>query len=933
MTETTVTRKQKFILHGLAFILPMVILGVAFALHEVYPFGDRQLLVTDYWHQYYPFLRDHWTRLREGGSLLWSWNAGGGHDYLAHFAYYLSSPLNFLIVLFPQSALREVLMVFTLLKTGFAGLFMSFFLVGTMKKYDVLLPIFSIFYALCAFILGYYWNIMWHDTIALMPLVLLGVHSLVKEGKYRLYIGSLALAVFANFYIGLFVCIMVAFVFFIRLFVEKVKGRLLVRRFLLMTIATAVGIGMSAMILLAAYSALSNSYRSETAFPEFRLYNHFAAVIGNFIPFTPPTSLDGLPNLYSGLLSIMLLPVFLSAKKIALKEKLVYLVLLVFLILSVNINILNFIWNGFTVTNMLPFRFSFIVSFVLVFMAYKAYHATKDNFALSDVLEMGIAALFFHSIALLGGQHITYIIYSGLLSVIYVALFATLVYVKDKQMIKFIIFAVVLAEISYTAYLGVAQVGTTTRNNFPNDYEQIQTLLDARRPDEIDFFRTELARPRTLNSPSAYGFNGLSLFSSFANVSATEFMENIGLLGWPRGNRYTYSATTPLANAFLNVRYVIARSEQPLEGGQFWDWVDRADNNHLYRNRFALPFGFAVHPDIIYYEGNARNPIMAQNDLFRRATGLDGDLFTFMWSQRPFTDDFDVEMGDFGRYTFNLREEADLDNASLTFEYVIQTSGFVYGFFNFHNINNIHLTHQGLALQSVEVRRPYIFSVGFFSEQDFLTLRADTEMESGSGTLYMARLDDALFEEGFQILNSETLELTHFSDTAFGGNITVSEPRILYLSLAYGGNWRATVNGQPAEILPIGGAMAGLALQPGTHVIEFHYRNSLVNLGLTVSAISTVIYGVILWFSRKNKNIFENFFDRILPILPEPEPEPVLADAIETDETTTADADETLPPLEDVTPVSPVKSKEHPPLEQPDAITNDEVINEDESSQ
>lgn len=41
----------------LSFCIPMLLLAVGFVLQQVHPFGDRQILVTDFWHQYYPFLR------------------------------------------------------------------------------------------------------------------------------------------------------------------------------------------------------------------------------------------------------------------------------------------------------------------------------------------------------------------------------------------------------------------------------------------------------------------------------------------------------------------------------------------------------------------------------------------------------------------------------------------------------------------------------------------------------------------------------------------------------------------------------------------------------------------------------------------------------------------------------------------------------------
>ncbi|MCL1975724.1 MAG: YfhO family protein [Firmicutes bacterium] len=124
--------------------MPIIILGTAFALNGVYPGGGRQIIVGDFWIQYYPFISDFWHKLREGGSLLWSWTDGAGHDYLAHMAYYLASPFNFLVALFPHKLLGGVLTTFLLVKLGLAGLFMGMYLRYIAKREDMLLPFFSL---------------------------------------------------------------------------------------------------------------------------------------------------------------------------------------------------------------------------------------------------------------------------------------------------------------------------------------------------------------------------------------------------------------------------------------------------------------------------------------------------------------------------------------------------------------------------------------------------------------------------------------------------------------------------------------------------------------------------------------------------------------------------------------------------------------------
>lgn len=93
----------------IAFFLPFVLMTIGFAIMEVSPFGDKQILVTDLWHQYYPFLVDFQDKLKHGRSLFWSWTQGGGVNYFSLMSYYLAGPMNFLCVFIPSQWLRNFL--------------------------------------------------------------------------------------------------------------------------------------------------------------------------------------------------------------------------------------------------------------------------------------------------------------------------------------------------------------------------------------------------------------------------------------------------------------------------------------------------------------------------------------------------------------------------------------------------------------------------------------------------------------------------------------------------------------------------------------------------------------------------------------------------------------------------------------------------------
>ena len=183
---------------ALAFFLPFIGLLCVRLVCSLTFDGAYSLLYSDCYHQYFPFFKAFRAALRSGESLLHSWNVGLGMDYLGLIAYYLASPLNLLSVLLPESWMLGYFSLLMPVKLGLAGLFFAVFLKKVFERDDLSITLFGSFYALCAWALGYQWNIMWLDTFALLPLVILGMVQLLKNQRFVLYTLSLLAVFFRN---------------------------------------------------------------------------------------------------------------------------------------------------------------------------------------------------------------------------------------------------------------------------------------------------------------------------------------------------------------------------------------------------------------------------------------------------------------------------------------------------------------------------------------------------------------------------------------------------------------------------------------------------------------------------------------------------------------------------------------------------------------
>jgi uncharacterized membrane protein YfhO len=720
---------------------------------------------------------------------------------------------------------------------------------------------------------------------------MLGVHKLVREGRFQLYVLSLSLAIIFNFYIGVFICIFTAIWFFALCYVQKLSRREFLKKLLYMATFSALAIGITAFITLPAYKALQQTFAAiyGNQFPDaLQLRHSFFDILGNFVAFMPPTVVTGLPNLASGMVSVMLLPVFLLSQKISRKEKLAYALVTAFMVVSTNVNVLDYMWHGFSYPTGLPARYSFLISFVLVVMAYRAFLLVGE-LRKRDIVAIAGATALFLIMATLGQQEMKHVVWSAVLSGAYLCLFIWAYINKDKStlrlldqekklaMVKLVFFAVIIIELMLSSYIGVKTVGTKERENYPPQYSSMQELLDKRQPMENDFYRTDSIWRWSYNDTSLYGYEGISVWANTINAGATNFMEGIGLTCSTINNSYYYVKTSPLTDAFLNMRYCLDYNFKPSDSSIFWRRLAAKDGVYLLENNYHLPLGFMVNEETAGYRGFAGipyrsqydafgrvvasyaemlnkesfikngspdTPFSAQNDLFHKATGLEGNLFSTFDCVNIESDNCKILNQEPGKYTFTALNKSK--DSVFIFDYEMPLDGCLYLYVWVEGAGEARIALENQALHDIVIYNPYIYYAGSFRAGDLVSVAAQSETHSGEIWIYAAVIDQTLFKQGFAMLADEVLELTEFTDTKINGNITVLEDGLLYTSIPHAGLWRAFVDGNEAEITTIDGAMAALNLSAGYHTIEFRYHNSSLITGIIISVIAVLLFMVLI---------------------------------------------------------------------------------------
>ena len=916
MRITKQTENKRLYL-ALSFAVPCCSMLILMLIAGYTPFGDRSMLYSDMWHQYFPFFKAFREALRSGDSLLYSWSVGMGLDYLGLFAYYLASPLNLLSILLPEGWVLGYFGLLVPIKLGLAGLFFAIFLKNHFGRNDISLVVFSGFYALCAWALGYQWNVMWLDTFAVLPLVVLGTLSLLKERKFILYTISLFLAVYCNYYIGFFVCIFTLLVFICyEICCCKSAGRFF-RDLMWMGICTIFAIGMTAFITLPAYASLQNTQSSVNTFPEgFSMnivtatenykaakaawadYNtakemEQAGLFGLWIAAMKPSLLaifegmgmvagnmsgglehsykEGLPNLYSGVGTITMAFLFLTAEKVKLKEKLCCLGLLVFFMISFLIRQLDYIWHGFHFTNMIPYRFSFLFSFVMLYMAYRTFLLRK-SFKLWQIIPAGMLTI---CIFLCSEQRTdtVFLVYNIVFFLLYMAVFvlgrinfpapdrkdraAVKEYCAERRARKSYLGLVLVGVMALELAINVVNFGVrfpyTGISNYPKGTVDTESMINYMNEDDDLFYRAEVTHTQTLNDGALNSYNGISTFTSSANVKATLFMQKMGFAAKNTYNRFSFEESSPVANLFLNLKYMIERDGN-VEDNPYFSIVHSRENVYLLENTAYLPLGFLAEKELgDFVFQTMPNAFAFQNALFSAATGMeeevwnldDGKLLTLEANGTGITGE---SSEGYCAYTNGSAQ------TTLVYRYDFYKSGFFCVDMNMSARNSFQVWLNGAQLYSESLSLPQSMAVSQVNPGDYVEIKITCKAnEKGNITIRGALLDDGVFRAGYEILAASTLELTDFSNTEIKGTIDCDRDGLLYTSVPQNGeNWSVTVDGKEAPIKLVGDCMIGIALTEGQHQITMTYSNRAYQLGLSISILCLLGFAelILLWYFK-----------------------------------------------------------------------------------
>lgn len=855
----------------IAFIIPVIIMGIYFAYRQMAPFGSNSILTVDLGQQYvdfFAYFRNIF--LHHPSSLLYSFSKGLGGEMWGTNSYYLFSPLNFILLFFPGKFLSSGILLLLLVKYGLAGLAFCWLLEREHLQSAPRCFAFSTAYALMGWMIANQLNILWLDVLFILPPVIAGLLQLSRDGSPWLYISWLTFAMIDNYYmawmISLFTILFVLWLAARQTTSWRAQLRFLVR-YLMSSLRAAL---LSAIVLLPTIYSLTQSKGTYTEQKiKWVTEYHPVKILAKLVPgsFNFSQMPSGQPNIYVGMLMTIGALLYFIHSKDRWQAKIVAFIITIFLVCSFFLQPLDLLWHLGQFPVWYPSRFSFVFCFWIIWLAAVIL---QPNFSIKWSTALGLTVLLLicgwslvkqnKNISYINGSQIA--LGAGFFAITVILL---MLHRHDSPRLMDALFVLLaILDVTTSAFVSLNHLSYVSQPEFGNYTTAMNDAVRQTKSRNHSVYRIAKNFMRTKDDPFQADYYGGEHFGSTMEPTVSAFM---GSTGNPSGDGFiTYSNGTQVTDSLLGFKYFLqARHHGEQNGNSVLPITStRADWNHvttkrrtklvnIKQNSSALPLAFGASKLAINQHLVTLDPLNYQSQIFQSLAGHTNVHPLF-------------EVQNFDRVNFTNVQEAKqitgttftksnpLSNASVTLHFTPTSNDSYYLTLgpNVKSVANIELNghqldqyptyHNTIVVNVASQAKGKPISIKFTLKKQAMWLQ--------NVSLY--KLNQSRFQKSLHTLQQEPLHITHHCQNQIQGTVTIKKAHhFLMTTIPAAPGWHVQVDGQTAHTFKVFGTFMGIPIAPGTHHVTMTFIPPLLILGTIISGITIIVSGSWEWYRRR----------------------------------------------------------------------------------
>lgn len=842
----------------LAFIIPALIMLLIFIIGDFAPFGNVSVLVADMRYQFVDYIGYMKSVFFGNNDMFYTFSKTFGGDMMGFASYYLFNPFFLILLPFPNDMLPVGIVIMLIITSGFMGLNFHLMLRAIWgNRFSSV--IFSTAYAMMGFNMAYINCIHYFFSIMMLPIIILGLFRIMTGRRPNIiYIGSVALSVISCYYIGYMILIFTAAFFICMLASDTIEykdNKDRIKNAWTVFYSTILGIGISAFSLLSVLFSLEGQKKAIIKGLMFdRTFSIIEFFSGLYTGSFRGNISDGLPVIYSGVITVLFVFFYFFNKTIKLRQKICALILFTFLIVGYWIDAFNVMWHGFAHPIGFPYRNSFLFSFLMLFVGYSGFVHIKEGFKKKNANIIVVIFVIYSAFLYLTGNK-----YAGPKSILitYLTLAAALILIvamneKNRYVIPAVagLFVLQFADslyngsVSLDAYFEDKYSREESIDEYRDYIDSTQKMVDYVNAQDSSFFRMDKLFRRSNNDPLMFAYNGLSHYSSCETDQVKTFM---GRMGFRNNESWAFygDASTGFADCFMGLKYLLSPFD---ETSKPYKSIYSQDERYIYCNPYALSLGFGMDESVKYANMKEKDPFKLQNDIAGRFSQTNYQIY------RP------VKISEIRLN--NVSEERNIytkidpeQEGSIEYILSITSDDFIYMYADAPHIQNTNLYINGD--EKGNYFSQYDWSIregGYYKPGELVSIKFTVEDDS-------LEIDDIYFYyESKQVLKawyrdavSTSCNVTKITSSHLKADVDVSETNdYIVFSIPYEEDWKIKIDGEKVKPFKVMDALLAVKISGGKHEIDLRYIPAGIKVGMPVSVISILIALITLIVNRKN---------------------------------------------------------------------------------
>ncbi|MDK6802972.1 YfhO family protein [Lactobacillus mulieris] len=777
----------------------------------------------------------------------YSFSNGLGGSMIGNWSYYLLSPLNFIVLLFPASKITLALYTIIWIKVMLAAGSFCYAIQKLTKLSATLAIMVSISYALSSYTIFYMGNLMWLDAIVFLPLLILLTQNFAIGIRKFIYPIILAITILANYYTSYMIGLFLVAYFLYNSFLTFKTWNVFFKNLAYFVLYSITG------ILLTLFIELPTLFNLK----ETKLSTHYA--ITNYsIPkliFNIPSNIffgannTQLPLIYTSSLILLLTITYFFNTHIQLKSRIATLILLLFTCSGLLSNKLYVLWHAGQPPQSYPFRFAFIINFLVILIA--SYQLSNLEFTKKQILPSAIILTILLVISIYvrhkNGINSTWLISSACWALLAIIIYWF--YTKNKINSIWLIIITIL-EISLNAIYSWHSIIPSNYTSYTVETQKLINQL----PVSAKNSRLEKNFLIDQNRGESYTFNyrGATVFSSNNDIRISNLYDDLGLQGL--GYFYFYLTGTQLTDALFGIKTNIQTNRPNDTIPKFRNYGLRDDLSHnpiLYKDSHNIayksetfPLAFAGYNYNNFIASN--NPLENQSKILNKLTNSNTQYFSKAIQGKVSSQNAKISNN---KNTIGFDQIDDTKPIKLTFNYIATPNTSAYIILDKQimtaedgDSKASQLTVNGKSFRSMPFSTQ---PIGIFvpaTGKVTLTMTFKTSTHNLTITqpsLYLLN-KKALYKTIKKAQNNK-MKLTSWKGNLISGTITIHKGQSLITTIPYTNGWHAKVDGTSVPINKTLDSFINLNLPSGKHTVTLYFEIPGLKLGIFLTIIGLLL--------------------------------------------------------------------------------------------